>query len=92
MKTIKLLRTQRYAYGDQFFVLGKSYTVKDEIADTLLQEEDSYGLPYFVETSTDISKMEREEKIKRAAKKVTRRKAEPVEDLGTIESDDGVEV
>lgn len=91
MKTVKLLRTQRYVYGDQLFVLGKNYTVKDDLAEKLLEDEDSHGLPYFVETSTDTKKMERETTIRRASKTPARRK-EVVENVGTIEADEGVEV
>jgi hypothetical protein len=90
MKTIKLLRTQRYCYGDQLFLHGNTYTVKDEVADVLLVDEDSHGLPYFVETSSNTQKLEREQEIKKAARKVVRRK--PVEDMGILETEDGIEV
>lgn len=76
MKTIKLLRTKRYFHRDTLYLLGKKYTVKDEVANELLGKTDAEDLPYFVETSADAEQIERAAKIRSAEAKNTRRKRE----------------
>lgn len=49
MITIELKRANRYLYDDVVYAKGQQYTVNTELAEYLIDQEDSRGIPMFRE-------------------------------------------
>lgn len=49
---LELVRAKRYVYKDTLYLRGQEYTVDEETADHLLDQLDSYDVPFFRTTAS----------------------------------------